>query len=78
MTAVILVKVNEHHTQCGKQYFQISQNYMSQASAQTTHADVLDDRTWESRQRLERKRRGSTPSPEGAAYSWGSAAKRAR
>ena len=31
LTAAILVKVNEHHTQCGRQYFQISDNFISKA-----------------------------------------------
>ena len=79
LTAAILVKVNEHHTQSGMPYFQISNNIMTKAPPETTHADVLETRASEAHCRREQLKRSSdSPSPQRAASSAGYTGKRAR
>ena len=74
LTAAILVKVNEHHTQTGQPYyFQISDNKVSWAPWNTDHAHVLHSRAWEMedrREQLKRKCRSPSPTPGAASSGW--------
>ena len=74
LTAAILVKVNEHHTQNGQPYyFQISDNKVSWAPWNTDHAHVLHSRAWEMEDRceqLQRKCRSPSPPPGAASSGW--------